>query len=53
MKPYKEMYYRLFNATTKAIEVLQEAQQETEEMYISAGKPSFKNTARIRINGIN
>ncbi len=32
---YKEMYLTLFNAITKAIEVLKEAQQKVEEMYIT------------------
>ena len=36
------MYYKLFNATTKAIEVLQEAQNETKDMYSSAGEANLK-----------
>ena len=36
MADYAKMYARLFNAQTRAIEILQQAQQETEEMYISA-----------------
>ena len=35
MPDYKEMYKRLFQAQTFAIEILQKAQKETEEMYIS------------------
>lgn len=34
MEDYKEMYYELFNAISDAIELLQKAQQKTEEMYI-------------------
>lgn len=36
MADYAELYRRLFRATTKAIDLLQRAQQETEELYISA-----------------
>ena len=36
MTDYKEMYRELFIATTKAIEILVEAQQKCEEMYIEA-----------------
>jgi len=32
---YKSLYVKLFQNVTKAIELLQDAQQETEEMYIS------------------
>ena len=33
---YKEMYLKLFNAMSDAIEKLQEAQKEVEKMYIEA-----------------
>lgn len=33
---YKEMYETLFRAVTKAITILQQAQQKTEELYIEA-----------------
>ncbi len=36
MENYKAMYRELFIAVTKAIRILQEAQQKCEEMYISA-----------------
>lgn len=36
MPDYAAMYKRLFQSQTKAIEILQKAQQDTEEMYISA-----------------
>ncbi|MPM19291.1 hypothetical protein SDC9_65712 [bioreactor metagenome] len=35
MPDYKEMYITLFKETTKAISILQTAQQRTEEIYIS------------------
>ncbi|HML46240.1 MAG TPA: hypothetical protein PKE04_05765 [Clostridia bacterium] len=35
MPDYKEMYRILFSETTKAISILQQAQQQTEEMYIA------------------
>lgn len=36
VESYKEMYYELFNSTTKAIRLLKETQKKTEEMFISA-----------------
>lgn len=36
MPDYKDMYLKLFRSQTEAIALLQKAQQETEEMYISA-----------------
>ena len=33
---YKEMYFKLFRAVTKSIELLQSAQVECEELYIAA-----------------
>ena len=36
MPDYAAMYKKLFQSQTRAIQILQEAQQETEEMYISA-----------------
>lgn len=41
MADYQEMYRKLFQATTKAIELLQQAQQETEEIYISSDQPEL------------
>lgn len=39
MPDYKAMYYHLFNAMTDAIELLQNAQLETEEMVLSEENP--------------
>lgn len=36
MADYQKMYLRLFNQVTDAIALLQQAQQETEELYIAA-----------------
>lgn len=41
MADYQKMYRKLFQATTKAIELLQQAQQETEEIYISSDQPEL------------
>ena len=41
MADYKEMYLKLFRSQTKAITILQEAQSETENMYIEAEPPSL------------
>ena len=35
MPDYEAMYKQLFNTASKAIELLQEAQREAEEMYVS------------------
>lgn len=42
MPDYKEMYQTLFRSMTKATMILQEAQQVTEEMYLSAGLPDIR-----------
>ena len=42
MENYKEMYYRLFNKITDAIEILKQAQIETEEMFINADENENK-----------
>ncbi len=36
MANYKEMYVQLFKETTKAIELLQKAQQQCEELYLNS-----------------
>ena len=36
MLDYKEMYLKLFRATEKAMRILEDAQLECEELYISA-----------------
>ena len=42
MPDYAAMYKRLFQSQTQAIEILQTAQQDTEEMYISAPDPVIR-----------
>lgn len=42
MADYAKMYRKLFNSQTKAIEFLQQAQQETEEMYMAAPDPDIR-----------
>jgi hypothetical protein len=42
MADYAKMYRKLFNSTTQAIETLQKAQQETEEMFIEAPDPDIR-----------
>lgn len=49
MADYKQMYRIMFRAMTKAIEILEEAQQRCEEMYIATddefrAEPGFKLT---------
>ena len=42
MPDYKEMYLKLFRASEKAVNLLIAAQQECEEMYLSASEPELK-----------
>jgi len=42
MPDYKEMYLTLFRAVEDAVNILIEAQQECEEMYISEPEPELK-----------
>ena len=42
MPDFAAMYKKLFNSTTDAITILQEAQRETEEMFISAPEPELR-----------
>ncbi len=41
MTDYAAMYKRLFNLTTDAIAILQQAQQDTEEMYVASPEPDI------------
>lgn len=41
MPDYAKMYYQLFHAMTESIEILQRAQQDTEELYLSAKEPEL------------
>lgn len=41
MPDYKKLYLRLFNAVTDAIEILTEAQQDCEELYVSEDEPKL------------
>ena len=43
MPDYQRMYLGLFNAITDAIELLQKAQQDAEEIYISEGEEAEKD----------
>lgn len=51
MPDYKEMYLKLFRATENAINILIEAQQECEELYISAPEPELKVIEPFRKDG--
>jgi len=42
MADYQNMYVTLFRSVTKAIDTLQEAQQNTEDMFIEAGEPIIR-----------
>ena len=43
MPDYASMYKRLFRSQTEVIEILQKAQQDTEEMYISAPEGNLRS----------
>ncbi len=40
MADYEKMYYHLFNETQKAIEILQNAHLDCEEIYVGEGEES-------------
>lgn len=42
MPDYAAMYKKLFNSQTDAIAILQQAQRDTEEMYISSPEPDIR-----------
>ena len=42
MPDYKEAYLKLFRATEKAVTILIAAEQECEELYISAKEPEVR-----------
>ena len=42
MPDYAVMYKRLFRSQTEAIAILQKAQQDAEEMYISSPEPDIR-----------
>ncbi len=48
---HKKMYYRLNNRVTDAINILQKAQQETEEMYMESKEAEIRVLPEKEING--
>ena len=42
MPDYEKMYFTLFNAITDAVNILSEAQQKTEEIYITSSEEEDK-----------
>lgn len=48
MPNYEAMYQILFKAQNEAIEILQKAQKEAEELYISEHKPTIRVLDIIR-----
>ena len=47
MPDYKTMYKKLFVAVTEAIDILQKAQQETEEIYIDSSENDDNKTVKL------
>lgn len=43
MPDYEKLYHKLFNDITDAIEILQKAQENAEEMYMDMCKKEFPN----------
>ena len=55
MPDYERMYGKLFNAITDAVEILQQAQRETEEIYIETiekDEHRMKNLEEMRRKNI-
>lgn len=50
MPDYEAMYLKLFNAMSDAISILQQAQQEVEEIYVSAEEPDMITFDRSNID---
>ena len=51
MPDYKTMYKKLFIAVTEAIDILQKAQQETEEIYIESSENDNNRIVEFKIEG--
>ena len=51
MPDYKEMYLKLFRATEEAVNLLIDAQQACEELYISAPEPELNVLALPQRDG--
>lgn len=49
MPDYKTMYYKLFNAVTDAVEILQQAQLEAEEIYINSSEKDEHKVVELKI----
>ena len=49
MPDYKSMYHKLFKGVTEAIEILQQAQLETEEMYIDSSEIDEERASKFKI----
>ncbi len=49
MPDYKTMYLKLFNAITDAVEILQDAQRKTEDIYIESSEKDAERIKNIRI----
>ncbi len=45
MPDYKEMYFKMFRASEKALNIIINAQQECEELYNENPSPEFKVVA--------
>lgn len=50
MPNYKDMYYKMFNAMTDAIEILKKAQLEAEEEYINSSEKEDKKILELKIH---
>ena len=50
MPDYEKMYKKLFNKVTDAIEILKEAQIETEEIYINSSEEEDKERKVFKVH---
>lgn len=49
MPDYKDLYYKLFNSVTDAIESLKQAQLEAEELYITSSEKDEHKVVKLKI----
>ena len=49
MPDYKTMYYKMFNAVTDSIEILKQAQLESEELYIESSEKDENKITELKV----
>jgi len=49
MPDYKQMYFKLFAAVSDAVEILNDAMLEAEELYIKSSEEDEKNVVELKL----